>query len=575
VKPTNKRVRRFAPRPAGRLASSSWSAGLVAALLVGALAGGASAQTTGFSGAGFGDATTTRSTATANSAATATGSMASSPTFASGGADASALLGLVEPPGGREVVTLAELLAALDDAPDTQMARERVGQSEAQRRRAWALLLPTATLSGAYTHTCTGGSGGVDCADRVANVADPKALEQQALLFGSLADIFGAAADAAADPDEAARFRAQQQELGAAADDLRSRAGEIQPVVVQPASQASGQLTLALPLFNPRAWPALWNADDGVTVATLAVRQARQALALVVVRGYTAAFTAQRLVQASERQVALAGEQRAAVAARVAVATQPPLALKRAELELLRARQTLTQARAAADNAVAALGIALGRTTMFALAPPPGSDAADALDPADPSLVERALLQRLEVQMQRAALAIVERGTVDAWMQFLPSVGVSATARATTFTQGFVRDPVTGVLSVTASLPLYDGGLRYAALDDAAARTGEERVRLRQLEERVAAQVRGNQRDVVVRGEAARLANEAFAIATEAHAQARALFDAGVGTALDVSDTAVALFAAETEAVRAEAELAVARQSLRWAVGEPLGPTAR
>jgi len=489
----------------------------------------------------------------------------------SGSADASALFGLVEPAGGREVVTLAELLASVADAPDARIARERVVQGEAARRRAWALLLPTLSLAGAYTHTCTGGLGGIDCADRTANVGDPKTLQQQALLFRSLADIFGAAAEAATNPDDAARLRAQQADLSGAADDIEGRAGS-PPIVVQPASQLTGQLTVAVPLLNPRAYAAVQNAADGVDVATVGLAQARQTLALAVVRGYYAAYTGQRIVAASEKQVALAEAQRAAVAARVAAATLPPLALKRSELELVRARQTLAQARAAADNAVAVLGAALGRSEMFTLAQPTPPAAVDG---SEADLVEHALSHRPEVRVQRFALRIAERGTLDAWLQFLPTVGLSATARATSFTTGFVRDPVTGVVSLTASLPLYDGGQRYASLDDAASRTAEERVRLRQLQDRVAAQVRGNHRELAVRDEAVRLTAQALAVATEARAQAQALFDAGVGTALDVSDTAVALFAVETEAIRAEAELAIARQSLRWALGEPLdGPSS-
>jgi outer membrane protein TolC len=208
---------------------------------------------------------------------------------------------------------------------------------------------------------------------------------------------------------------------------------------------------------------------------------------------------------------------------------------------------------------------------MFTLAPPPAAPSEPQGD--DTVFVERALQDRVEVRVQRLALAIAERGTLDAWMQFVPTVGLSATARATSFTSGFVKDPVTGVVSLSASVPLYDGGARYAALDDASSKTSEERERLKQLAARVAAQVRGNRRDVVVRAVAVALARQALAVASEAHTQAQALFDAGVGTALDLTDTAVAVFAAESEAVRAEGELAVARLSLRWALGEPLSST--
>jgi outer membrane protein TolC len=494
------------------------------------------------------------------------------PVATAGNVDPGGLLGLKPVAGQAPVLSLDEVVqAALNGAPDARIATERVVQSEAGLRRAWSLLLPSLSVGANYTHTCTGGENGVDCGDRTANFADPESLEQQALLFETLADVMGVAADAAGNPEDEANFRARQAELTAAADNIKNT--DVTPVVVQPASQLSGQMTLSMPLLNPRAYPALLNAYDGVDAAALARDQARQALVLGAVRAYYAAVTAERVMLASQRQVELATAQRDAVAARVQAATQPVLAEKRATLELLRAKQTLAQAKAAVDNAIGALGTLIGRSETFLLAPPPPMP--PALSSTDTeTLVEQALQNRLEVRTQRTMVTIAERSVLDAWAQFLPTIGVSATARATSFTSGFVRDPVTGVLTVSATLPLYDGGARYAALDDGNSRVSEEKIRLRQLEERVAAQVRGSARDVAVREEAARLAKEALVVAREAQTQAQALFDAGVGTALDLTETNVAVFGAETDALRTELELAMAHLGLRWAVGEPLQSTS-
>ena len=123
---------------------------------------------------------------------------------------------------------------------------------------------------------------------------------------------------------------------------------------------------------------------------------------------------------------------------------------------------------------------------------------------------------------------------------------------------------------LSASLPLYDGGLRYAAMHESSSKSTEESVRLRQVQDRVRAQVRGNLRDVAVRITALRLSQQALEVSREAQAQAQALFDAGVGTALDLSETNFAVFVAETDAVRAELDLATARLGLQWALGDPL-----
>lgn len=486
--------------------------------------------------------------------------------------DAQGLFGLKEPAGGRQPLSLDDALKkAMGDAPDSLIAVERVAQTEAALRRAWAFLLPTLSAGAAYTHNCVAGEGGVDCADRTTQIINPETVDQQATLFESLAQVFGIAADSAADPDDAAAFREQQGKLEDAAKGIRDT--DTTPIVTTPASQTTGQLTFTMPVVNPRAYPALMNAYDGVDAAVLGQQQARQALAFSVVRTYYAAYTAQRLVDASARQVDVTTRQRDAVRARVEANTQPRLSLQRAELELLRAEQGLVQARAAADNAVAVVGNALGVDEMFVLVPPPAVAPVDAGVAVD-ALVDRAVGERLEVKIQKVTLQIAERGTLDGWMQFLPSLNLSATARASSYTNGFSKDPVTGTVILSANLPLYDGGLRYAALHDASSRTTEERVRLRQVQDRVAAQVRGNLRDVVVREEALALSQKALALSQEAQKQAQALFDAGLGTALDLSETSFSVFVAETDALRAELDVATARLGLRWAIGEALYQSA-
>lgn len=486
--------------------------------------------------------------------------------------DAQGLLGLKEPAGGRKPLSLGDALKRVtSDAPDGRIALERSLQQEVQLRRAWALLLPTLSAGAAYTHNCTGGEDGIDCADRTQSLVNKDQLEQQAQLFESIADIVSAVADVG-DPAEEEQLRQQAADLDKTAADLR--ATDTRAVVVQPASQLTGQLTFNLPLLNPRAYPAIMNAYDGVDAAHEIRRQTQQSLAFSVVRAYYAAFTAQRLVAASERQLAAVTAQRDVVRVRVEASTQPPLSLKRSELEVLRAELSLSQSRAAADNAIGVLGSALGVDEMFTLVEPPAvpaliSPVVDSDANAD-ELVDRALEQRVEVKAQKLALQIAERGSVDAWMQFLPQVGLQASARATSFTQGFVRDPVTGTLLISATLPLYDGGLRYAAMHESSSKSSEESVRLRQVQDRVRAQVRGNLRDVAVRITAQRLSQQALEVSREAQAQAQALFDAGVGTALDLSETNFAVFVAETDAVRAELDLATARLGLQWALGDPL-----
>lgn len=480
--------------------------------------------------------------------------------------DAAGLLELAEP-AQRPTLGLGEVLdAATRDAADARSAVERVIQQEAALRRAWAAVLPTLTAGASYSLTCLGGGDeGVTCADRTASFIDPDAAERQAQLFEGLASAIEIGAQVEPDPAEQQQLLDQAAELRASASQLRDDASDAKPVVVQAANVLTGSVTLAVPIFNGRAFPLLQNAIATVDVSKRAGEQVRAALRYSATRAYYAAITTKKLVALAERRVESAAHHQRATAARVDAATQPALALRRAELDHLRARQELAQARAGYDGAVAALGLVLGRREAFDVvdpgeAPPlPGGDAN--------ALIERALAARPDVASQRLAVEIAGRGELDAWMMFLPSVNLVANARGTSFTSGFVGDPIIGTVSLSAQVPLYDGGVRYAALKDSASRVREAKIALRALEDRVHAQVRGNLRDVRERDAALQLAREAAQVATLAHQQAQATFDAGLGTALDVSDTALAEFLAHSELARAELELAMAREGLRYVVG--------
>lgn len=483
--------------------------------------------------------------------------------------EAGGLVGLKEP-AVRPTLTLDEVLAAATrDAADIRIAAERVVQQEANARRAWATVLPTVTLGGAYTLTCTGGGDDVvSCADRTTQLANPEQIEQQATVLESIANVLTIAAGSVTDPEDQQQLLDDAGKLNAQAADARAQGKDLEPVVVQPSSVFSGQLSVAMPIFNGRAFPLLWNAHDAVKVADRAREQLKSALLYSATRAYHGAVAAQRLVAIADKQLDAAVRHKEATRARVDAQTQPALSLRRAELEALRARQQLQSARSSYDIAVASLGLLIGREEAFDVADPGEVKGVPSGDLE--TLAQAALDNRPDVAAQRLALDIARRSEMDAWMMFLPSLNLVGSARATSFTQGFVRDPITGTLSLTASVPLYDGGVRYGALKESGSRIREESIRTRQLEDRVRAQVRGNARDVEVKAAALEIAREAVAVARTAWEQAEAMFETGVGTSLDVTDTALALFLAENELTRAELDLKLARVGLAYVVGAPL-----
>ncbi|HEY4220330.1 MAG TPA: TolC family protein, partial [Myxococcota bacterium] len=298
---------------------------------------------------------------------TSTPARASSAASAAPTGDASALLGLKEPTGGRKVLTLDDVVAdASAHAADIQIAAERVVQQEANLRRAWAAVLPQLNFNGAYTLTCSaGGSDVVDCGDRTTTLIDPAQLEQEATLFDSIASLLGVAAAASSDPAEKQKLLDQQAQLTTSSGAVRASAKDAKPLVVQPANVFTGSLSLSVPLFNGRAFPLLFNAVDAVDVSSRARDQVRSALVYSVMRGYHAAVAAKKLVAIAEQQADSAKRHSEATQARVDAGQQPVLALRRAELDELRASEQLENSRAAYDVAVAGIGLVLNKDELF------------------------------------------------------------------------------------------------------------------------------------------------------------------------------------------------------------------
>jgi outer membrane protein len=500
----------------------------------------------------------------------------SSPSLPVGAPDQ--LFGL-KPSDAPRVVTLAEALAAAaTNSFDLRIAREKVVQQEAQVRRAWSMLLPQVALAGTYNFNCTTTPGAelfptdgtrafLDCNDVTVSLFDDRALDGQIAQAEGLGTILDFVADVQVEPEEQQRIRQQATDLYRTANDLETRRDQLtQPTVVQPAHVFGAGLTFTMPLFNGRAFPLLQNAYTAVDAIDAAGMQGRQALLLAVTRAYFSAFTAKKLLAIASEQRDAATRHRDATKVKVELNTAPPLSLRRAELDLIRAEQSVRQAEAGFRGAVGAVGALSGIDELFDVAEPPRMPALEDGDSPE-ALVERALAERLDLRAQKMAVTIADRQKVDAWMMFVPSLSLVAQSRASSNASGFVDVPITSSLMLQASIPLYDGGARYAALKETSSRVREELLKVRQLEQRIAGQVRGNLDDLRVRLRALELSREAVGVAKESVSQANTLLEVGAATPLDVSDTNLALFVAEIELARAELDVEQARLGLAYVVG--------
>jgi outer membrane protein TolC len=270
-----------------------------------------------------------------------------------------------------------------------------------------------------------------------------------------------------------------------------------------------------------------------------------------VAQAYYASASAQRIVAIQERQLELARAHQRDAALQVEAGTQPRIVLLRASIESARVAQDLERARNGLAVARSALAALLGRADdgdLELAAPPPPT-----LPPDVSRLEDDALRQRAEL---RAARAGVEAATAQRRLhtsQYLPAVG--AFGRATwTDPAGLTGENEGWAAGLALSWTIFDGGGREAQRREAAARVAEANAALTSAAVRAREDVRRSRLELASARANRVKAEEQVALARENQRLVDAAFRAGQSTSLEATDANAAV---------ATAELAAANEALQ------------
>ncbi len=492
------------------------------------------------------------------SAPSSSSSAPSAPSSGSSGAPSgtTGLAGL-RPVAQPRVLTLDDAFRlAAERSTDLRITDARLAESKANVTKAWAAVLPNVSAGIDYTFNFP---------EQEATLGSAEQFQQQALLFESIANI--TEGSAAQNPDPVARRAAQEQaaELRATAKDLRN--SEVPSFVIQPAHVVGANVTLAMPIFNARTWPLLQNAYAAVDLTRLSTQQAKAAVLWGVARTYHQLAATQQLVQTAGEQVTSTRAHLQRTTNRHELGYETQLSVERATLEVKKAEMQERQARGGLRAAKAGLGALIGAVEDFdVVTPPPVAAINESVPFAD--LLQRARDNRVDLRVQKQMLAIADRGRQDAWLRFVPSVQLVAQGRYTSNTSGLTSQPLTGAVILQGSIPIYDGGQTFGAIDESNARVSIEILRTRQLEESIERELRGTLDDLALKQENAATAAEVAALAKRTAENADALYAEGAVTQTDVNDARLGAFSAQVEAQKAQLDLETARIGLAYAVGE-------
>lgn len=274
-----------------------------------------------------------------------------------------------------------------------------------------------------------------------------------------------------------------------------NNAGQNISVVTQPTWAFDSQLTLSQPLLDLNALASIRDAELEADRIALMHADIRNGLHYQVARLYLLSLRAQNAARVSEANVARAQKLLKYTQDKYQRGLARLSDSRRGELELETAREGLRNAQAAHEHAIAALGTLIGETYTFLVSPSLELAAVEKLDNAD-NMIEGARTLRRDLQTQRAELQASRASHVGAYANFFPVISASAQGFYTSNDAGLIPTPFRAAFVISGSWNLYDGGDRYGQIREKRAQIQIDQIKVRDLERRIDAEVRGRLVDI-------------------------------------------------------------------------------
>ncbi len=381
--------------------------------------------------------------------------------------------------------------------------------------------------------------------------------------------------------------QAASQTSSARADLLQARGALLPSVTLngiysnssnQRFDQATGQLTsqsytsqlqTSYEVFGGgRRLAQLRGAGADVDAALAQERAQGFQVALATTTLFFQAAAASDILAAARQRLDRANQQLSFARTRLELGTATTSDELRAQIEVGNAQLAVVDAEAALRTSTLALGRQIGEEGEVVPAPSSLPATPPTLPPTE-TLVQQALHGAPSVVAAEATLKSRSANKLAALTPYVPSVRV--TGGYDWFSYQFPPHQQSWSLRLTASLPVFNGFQREAALSRAQAqqRVAEAQNRDAQLGARV--QVESAVADIAAAGRRVEISANSLSLAQEDLRVQEERYQIGASTILDLQTSQVALADAEVAAVRARQDLGTATARLEAILGEPIG----
>ncbi len=336
---------------------------------------------------------------------------------------------------------------------------------------------------------------------------------------------------------------------------LRANIGGVSIVTPPPDVWTVGA-TASWSIVNPRGIYGIGTAARAVDAATLTFADARRQIAEAIVSTMLATLAAERTAELNRVGLRAALERAALTHARLQFGQGTEVDVDRADEDVAAARALVVSGDETLRQAWEALGVALGSRTPTSA--PGDLDLGRFEDAvARTCRLNDDIERRPDVASSRERVAVAERTVHDAELQFAPSLGVNAQAQ-------YSNEPVlapNGVIALEGvlSVPIYEGGSRFAALRDAHAALEQARQALASTELHAIVSSAQAQRAVGVLQATRDDAQAERDLAARVDRRVRDGYARGLGTSLDLVVSGQALRQSEINLALLEFQVAQAR----------------
>jgi outer membrane protein len=326
--------------------------------------------------------------------------------------------------------------------------------------------------------------------------------------------------------------------------------------------QISGRETL----FDLSTLTRLRSAKDSALAAGADARAVGELAGASAGLTYLRVLSAEETVGARQADSAVSADLLAQSRQQVSAGVSPAIDATRSETQLAGVLTQLEVARNQRDRARLDLlrALDLPTSTEVVLADTLGNGTTEALQNPD-SAVAFALEHRNEVKAERTRTRVAERSLKAIGFEYVPNLTVGGSYQQS----GQELSGLAGsyAVQVGLSIPLLDGFRRPARQQENSARLDAQRLRLHDTEQQVAVETRQAVLDLASAEHQVSLAAERLRLAELELSQARERFVAGVAGSVETTNAQGGLVAARDGLIQARVNAAVARVSLRRALG--------